>query len=188
MIALRLAAFAALLAIPTSAFAHNGIVHEGCPTGQSFTQGSITVAGAYLRATLKGAASAGGYLTVSNSGGSDDTLTGITTEAASDVAIHQMKMNGNVMEMSPLEGGLVVPAGGSASLDPMGNHLMLTGFSDGFIQGQCVEMILHFAKAGDIPVEFNIGGVAQDGPPAGDTGVSVTSSGAMDMSSMDMGH
>jgi copper(I)-binding protein len=112
----------------------------------------------------------------------------VTTEAASDVAIHQMKMNGNVMEMAPLEGGLQVPAGGSASLDPRGNHLMLTGFSDGFVEGQCVQMLLHFAAAGDLPVEFNIGGVAQDGPPTGSGGVSVSSSGAMDMSSMDMGN
>jgi copper(I)-binding protein len=63
---------------------------------------------------------------------------------------------------------------------------MLTGFSQPFVQGQCVEMTLHFAKAGDLKVELNIGSFSQSAPPAGDGGVSVKPSGEPDMSSMAM--
>jgi copper(I)-binding protein len=185
MTRLRIAAFAALLLVSAPAFAHEGVIHTGCPTGQSFTVGGLTVTGAFIRATPKAAQSAGAYLSVSNTGPDADTLTGASSEAAGDIALHLMKMNGNVMEMSSVEGGLAIPPGGSASLDPMGYHLMLTGMGQQFVEGQCVEMTLHFAKAGDLPIELNVGSFAQSAPPAS-SGVSVMSSGAMDMSSMSM--
>ena len=189
---LHSAALAALLSTSSISFAlaHEGVIHEGCATGQRFTQGDLTVTGAYMRATLKGAQSAGGYLTIANTGTTADILTGASSAAAGDIAIHQMKMNGQVMEMSPVEGGLEVPAGGSVSLDPMGYHLMLTGMTQPFIQGQCVQMVLHFAHAGDLPIVLNIGGIAQKeapgGAPAGS--VSIMPSGSPDMASMSMGN
>jgi len=184
----RIAALAALLfiAAPSVAFAHMGVIHTGCPTGQTFTQGAISVTGAYLRATPKGAQSAGAYLTVFNGGAEADTLTGASSEAASDISLHIMKMEGSVMKMDAVEGGLPVPPGGTATLDPMGYHLMLTGMSQQFVAGQFVQMTLHFAKAGDIPIELNIGSFAQSAPPDASSGVSVMSSGEMDMSSMSM--
>lgn len=181
----RSAAVAALIlvAAPSLAFAHHGVIHTGCPTGQTFTAGDITVSGAFVRATPKGAQSAGGYLTISNAGSAAVTFTGASSEAASAVDIHSMAMNGDVMEMKPVEGGLAVPAGGSVTLDPMGYHLMLTGMEQPFVEGQCVEMILHFATAGDLPIELNIGGMAQRVPP---TGEGMTSAPMDDMSGMDM--
>lgn len=178
------AALAALIlvAAPSLAFAHHGVIHTGCPTGQTFTAGDITVSGAFVRATPKGAQSAGGYLTINNSGGGADTLTGASSEAASDIGIHSMAMNGDMMEMKPVEGGLEVPAGGRVTLDPMGYHLMLTGMEQPFVEGQCVEMTLHFVTVGDLPIELNIGGMAQKVPPTGEG----TSMPMDDMSGMDM--
>lgn len=173
------------LALPTTAFAHEGILHDGCPSGQSFTAGGITVSGAYARATPPNAQSAGAYLSIANAGPEADVFTGASTDAAADTSLHQMKMTGDVMEMSALPDGLPVPAGGTVALDPMGYHLMLTGFSQPFVKGQCLEMTLHFAKAGDLNVELNIGGFAQSSPPAG-ADTPAAPSHAMDMSSMAM--
>jgi copper transport protein len=164
-----------LLSLPAAA-ADSGVV-ASCATGQSFTAGDIVVTGAYSRATLKGAKSAAGYLLVTNHGSAADTITGATTAAASTVTMHSMKMNGNVMEMAPVDGGLEVPAGGTVSFDPMGYHLMLTGMNQPFVKGQCLEMTLHFAKAGDLPVELNIGTIAQSAP---------VTDGASSMAPMDM--
>ncbi len=164
----------ALLAAPAAA---SDAFLASCPTGQTFAAGDITISGAYSRATLKGAASAAGYLTIHNGGTAADTFTGVTSPAATDVTLHQMKMNGQVMEMSDLPDGVPVPPGGNVSFDPMSYHLMLTGLAGPLVQGQCVPMVLHFAKAGDIAVQFNIGGIAQDGPVTDDGG----------SSSMDMG-
>jgi copper(I)-binding protein len=188
MSTLRLAALAASFAVlPSLALAADGLLPEGCPTGRTFTQGPISVTGAFTRATAPHAQSAGGYFTIHNSGAVADTFTGASTGAASDVGLHQMKMNGQVMEMSPVDGGLEVPPGGSVSLEPMGYHLMLTGLGGPFVAGQCVALTLHFAKAGDLPVELNIGSLSQASPPDGTNGASIMPSGEMGMSSMSMG-
>ena len=106
--------------------------------------------------------------------------TGASSGAANDVTLHRMKMHGTVMEMAAVEGGLEVPAGGTVALDPMGSHLMLTGMPAPLVEGQCVEMVLHFAHAGDVPIELNIGGRAQMVPPIGAADPSME----MDMSGM----
>ena len=183
MAAALLAAFV-ILSGTSFALAQSDLVVAGCPTGQSFVTGSITVAGAYARATPKGAPTAGAYFTVANAGAAPDTLVGASSGAASDLALHEMKMNGNVMEMDPLAGGVAIPAGASVSLDPMSDHLMLTGLSAPLVEGQCLKMVLHFAKAGDLPVELNIGGFGQSAPPTASPGASVMPSGAMDMDGM----
>ncbi|MBI4922146.1 MAG: copper chaperone PCu(A)C [Devosia nanyangense] len=182
----RSAALAALLVAcaPSLAFAHNGVIHDGCPTGQTFTAGAITVTDAFTRATPKGATAAGSYFTVVNAGAAADTLLGATSEAAADIGAHQMKMNGDVMEMSPVEGGLEIPAGGAVQLAPGGYHLMLTGMDQPFVEGACLEMTLHFAVAGDLPIQLNIGGLGQKVPPVeGDTGDAPPME--MEMSSME---
>ena len=153
-----------LLSAPSLAFAHNGLVHTGCPTGQSFSAGDIAVSGAYTRAMLPNAKTAGGYMSIANTGTSADRLTAITSQAATGVDVHQMKMNGDVMEMSPVEGGLEIPANGSVELAPSGYHLMFTGMAVPFKEGECVQIVLKFQSGVELPVELNIGGVAQDEP------------------------
>ena len=182
------ALFAALasLSVVTVAVAQSDLVATGCPSGQSFAAGPITVTGAYARATPKGAPSAGAYFTVANTGAAPDTLLGANSGAASDLALHEMKMNGNVMEMDPLAGGLAIPAGASVSLDPMSDHLMLTGLSAPLVEGQCLKMVLHFAIAGDLPVELNIGGLGQSAPvtSSAPAGPAPSAPPAMDMNAM----
>ena len=52
----------------------------------------------------------------------------------------------------------------------------------------CVTMVLHFARAGDLPVELNIGSIAQKEPPGAPAGgASIMPSGGMDMGSMQRG-
>jgi copper transport protein len=168
-----------MLSAPQPALAQSGLL-DSCATGQMFAAGDISVTGAFVRATPKGAQSAGGYLTLRNSGSAADTFTGASSGAASDVTLHQMKMKGTVMEMAAVEGGLEVPAGGTVALEPMGYHLMLTGMPAPLVEGQCVQMVLHFAHAGDVPIELNIGSRAQMVPPGGDSDPSME----MDMSGM----
>jgi copper(I)-binding protein len=188
---LRSAALAAFLMLAASgpSLAHNGVLHTGCAYGQTFSARSIRVTGAFIPAVPKGASTAAAYMQIT-SGDDGDTLTGATS-AAGEIGLHQMKSDGNVMQMVPVEGGLPIPPSGSTSLDPMGYHLMMSGMTQPFVEGQCVEMTLHFAKAGDLPIELNIGPMgsrtAPTGAAAGDPGVSVNPSGSMDMSGMSMG-
>ncbi len=161
---LRFAAIAALLLVATPALAHNGFVHNGCDPNETFAANGITVSGAYTRASPPSAASAGGYLTIVNAGDTADTLVGATSKSAGKLEVHQMKMEGDIMKMAPVEGGLDIPAGGTVTLEPMGYHLMFMQLLMPFKQGECVEVVLQFTNAGELPIELNIGTLSQDGP------------------------
>ena len=64
----------AALAAHLPAFAHEGMLHDGCAAGQVFAAGDITVTGAFTRATLPNARSARGYLTIENDRSTADRL------------------------------------------------------------------------------------------------------------------
>ncbi|MDB5541946.1 MAG: hypothetical protein JWQ89_3673, partial [Devosia sp.] len=151
------------------ALATEGLVPEGCPTGQVFTAGDLTITGAYTRATLPQAQVGGGYLTIENKGTTPDRLLGGATAAAKSVEVHQMKMEGDMMKMNEVAGGLEIPAGGSVTLTPGGDgyHLMLLGVGAPFKQGECLQLTLKFEKAGDVPVMLNIGAPAATTAPGG---------------------
>jgi copper(I)-binding protein len=155
----------ARFAHPTPAHAHEGLVHEGCDPAAIVTSGDLTISGAFSRAMLPGAPAAGGYLTIANAGSSDDTLVSATSEAAADVQLHEMKMEGDVMKMAQLPGGIVIPAGGSATLEPGGLHLMFLDVGTPFKEGECVQVTLSFANVGDVPVVLAIGAINADAPP-----------------------
>lgn len=155
----------ALLATP--AFAHNGLVHDGCAANQTFAAGDLTISGAFTRAMLPKAQVAGGYLVIDNKGTTPDRLVGGATEAAQVVQIHEMKMEGDMMKMSEVGGGLEIPAGGRAELAPGGYHLMLMGVGTPFKEGECLELTLKFEKAGDVPVVLSVGGTAAAAAPEG---------------------
>ena len=111
-----------------------------------------------------GAEMGGGFVTIVNSGSQADKLVGASFALAERAEVHEMKMEGDVMKMAPVEGGLDIPAGGTVALAPMGYHLMFTQIGVPFKQGECVELVLHFAGTGDLPIQLNIGSVAQDEP------------------------
>jgi copper(I)-binding protein len=157
------AAFTLALAAP--ALAHEGMIHDGCPTGQEFTAGDITVTGAFTRATLPDARVGAGYFTISNAGGEADRLIAASSEVSPTVELHNMIVDNGMMKMSQVEGGIEVPAGGSVSLAPGGLHVMFIGPNQPFNEGECVEVTLSFEKAGEVPVQLVVGPVGADGAP-----------------------
>lgn len=158
-----LAAF--VLATPGSA--HEGLVHDGCAAGQVFTAGDLSITDAFTRAMLPGARSGGAYLSIENKGAVPDRLIGASTAAAQLAQVHEMKMDGDMMKMGEVPGGLEIPAGGSVTLAPGGFHIMLMGIGTPFTEGECLELTLTFEKAGDVPVVVSVGGTAADGAMEG---------------------
>jgi periplasmic copper chaperone A len=152
-----LLAAAAAFAFATPALAHSGMMHDGCPPGQTFTAGDITVTGAFSRATLPNAKSAGGYMLIENAGTTPDHLIGATTEGARQSGVHEMKMDGDVMKMSEVPNGLEIPAGGSVTLEPGGSHVMMMGIVQPLRPNECLKLTLTFEKAGELPIVLSIG-------------------------------
>ena len=67
-----------------------------------------------------------------------------------------MSMDGGVMRMRPLAGGLALPAHGEASLQPGGNHLMLIGPTAPIVAGGSVSVTLRFKKAGEVTLTLPV--------------------------------
>lgn len=90
------------------------------------------------------------YMTVLNLGESDDTLIAVETSAAAAAEIHEVIMNGDVMQMQPLEGGIALPAGGEAVLQPGGLHIMLLDLTMPLAEGSAIPLTLTFASGAQI--------------------------------------
>lgn len=118
--------------------------------------GDIEIVDPWVRATAPGAPTAGGFVTLRNTGAAADRLVSVSTDAVAEAQIHEMKMDGDVMRMRQLVDGLALPAGGSVALAPGGYHLMLTQPRAPIVAGQTLRMRLTFARAGAVDVAFPV--------------------------------
>ncbi|GAB5427432.1 MAG: hypothetical protein Devi2KO_08910 [Devosia indica] len=128
------------------------------------TFGSLELNAPFARATLPNAPVAGGFLTIVNTGDTDDRLLRAEVTFASDAQIHEMAMEGDVMKMRQLEDGLAIPAGETVVLEPGGYHLMFMGLSQALVEGETVPVVLTFEQAGTVTVDLHIGAPAADAP------------------------
>lgn len=145
-------AFSAALALFTlSSFA----------TAKEYRIGDLVIDHPIARATAPGARVGGGYVTIYNNGSSADRLIGGQANFAGKVEVHEMKMENNVMKMKPIEGGLIIPAGGMVTLAPGANHIMFMKLSESLKAGAEHNATLSFEKAGDIEVTFQIKSIAE---------------------------
>ena len=74
-----------------------------------------------------------------------------------------MTQDGGVAKMGPVEGGLVIPPGGTVELKPGGYHLMFIGLKRQPKQGEKFPATLTFEKAGSVKVEFLVEGMGEAG-------------------------
>jgi len=132
---------------------------------QQFKVKSIVIEQPWIRATPAGAEVAGGYMTISNTGSEPDRLIGGVLPQAGHFAVHEMKMDGNVMQMREVEGGLEIKPGQKIELNPSsGYHVMFMGLREPLKQGDTVKGQLRFEKAGSIDIEYRVEAGGAQGP------------------------
>jgi uncharacterized protein YcnI len=125
--------------------------------------GALNIEQPWSRATPGGAKVGGGYLRITNGGTTPDRLVGGSFPLAGKVEVHEMRMEGDVMRMKPVEGGLEIKPGATVELKPGGFHLMFMDLKEPLKEGQTVKGTLTFEKAGSVAVEYAVrgmGGVA----------------------------
>jgi len=149
---LKLAAAAALIAISLPAFAQNA---------------SIQVEKPWARATPGGATTGAAYMTLDNKSNAEDRLTGASSDVASTLQIHEMKVVNGTMQMREVAGGLAIPPGGSVALKPGGYHVMLIGLKKPLKTGDSFALTLQFQKAGSVSITVPVEaiGASHDGMP-----------------------
>lgn len=125
--------------------------------------GDIEISGGFSRATLPNAPTGGGFLTITNRGGSDDRLVAASADFAAEAQLHEMAMENDVMKMRQLADGIPVPAGATVTLAPGGLHLMFFQLKHPLVEGETVTVTLTFEKAGTVAVPLTIAGAAASG-------------------------
>ncbi len=146
--------------------------------------GNIHIAQPWARATPKGASTAAGYMTVTNNGTAPDRVGCVSSDVSAQCQIHSMTMEGGIMRMRPVEGGLEIKPGETVTLKPSGVHVMFLDLKQPLQPGKTVKATLKFEKAGTVDVEYPIVaiGAAAPGVPAGGGATMEGHGGMMQMS------
>jgi periplasmic copper chaperone A len=139
--------------------------------------GSIHISQPWSRATPKGAASGAGYMTLTNKGTAPDRVSCVSDDASTQCQIHSMTMEGGVMKMRPVDGGLEIKPGESVTLRPGGNHMMFLALKRQLEQGQTVKVTLKFDHAGTIDVDYPVLAIGAPAPGASAGGSMMQESG-----------
>lgn len=103
----------------------------------------VTIADAWVKAATTGMSAAFGEL--HNSGTAPATVVSVTSPASAAMELHETVANeSGEMVMRPREGGFIVPAGGTLTLQPGGNHLMLMDVTSPIKAGDEVDFTITF--------------------------------------------
>ena len=148
-----------LLAIIVAFAANAAQAHE-------YELGPLKIEHPWARATPKGAAVAGGYLKITNTGKDADRLIGGSAAFAGRFEIHEMAMSDGVMQMRHLPKGLEIKPGETVELKPGSFHVMFMDLKQPLVKDHKPRPkgTLVFEKAGTVEVEFAVEAVG--GGPA----------------------
>lgn len=104
----------------------------------------VTVQNAWARASVPGQSGSGAFMTLTAR--EPLSLVGASTPVAGEAAVHEMRMDGDVMRMRPMP-SLPLPAGQPVELKPGGYHLMLTDLKATLKPNTRIPLTLRFRDA-----------------------------------------
>lgn len=160
---MRLKFIFAIATLISFAFAVSAQAHD-------YKTSSLRIEHPWSRVTPRGAVVAGGYAKIENTGKTADRLIGASAELSGRTEIHEMAMEGGVMKMRALPNGIEIPAGGKVELAPGGLHIMFMELKQPLEEGKHFKGTLIFEKAGTVPVDFAVEGMAGPGEHKGHGG------------------
>ena len=123
--------------------------------GNVSAKSELQFSNAWIRATPPNAQVAGGFVEINNQG-DDDRLLSISSKLSGKVEIHEMQMQGDVMQMRQLKDGLQIPGKEITALKPGGIHLMFIQPKRALTVGEKISATFVFAKAGKREVVFTV--------------------------------
>jgi periplasmic copper chaperone A len=106
---------------------------------------SVEVTGAWARATVQGQKASGAFMQLTSAQGA--RLVAVSSPVAGVAEVHEMKMEGDVMRMRAVSGGLELPAGKPVALSPGGFHVMLMDLKVALQKDTTIPMTLVFKDA-----------------------------------------
>ena len=128
-------------------------------------QGSVTVEQPWARPTAPRQTTGAAYMRLFSPAG--DRLVHASSPVAVRAEVHEMRMDGDVMRMREVGGGLELPPGEAVALAPGGLHVMLIGLRERLAVGQHFPLKLEFERGGSVEVEVAVGVPDRPASPAG---------------------
>ncbi|MDH4482103.1 MAG: copper chaperone PCu(A)C [Rhodoferax sp.] len=113
-------------------------------TGHALAQ-NVVAKDAWARATVQGQKASGAFMTLTAK--ADTTLVSVASSVAGVAEVHEMKMDGGVMQMRALPKGLELPAGKAVTLKPGSFHLMLMDLKVPLQKDTTIPLALRFKDA-----------------------------------------
>ena len=105
----------------------------------------ITVKDAWVRTSVPGQMATGAFMKITAR--ENSKLVALSSPVAGVVEVHEMKMDGGIMKMRAVEGGLDLPAGKTVELKPGGYHVMLMDLKAALPKDSTVPLTLVFKDA-----------------------------------------
>lgn len=120
----------------------------------------ISISNAWARPALQDGNGAV-YFLLQNHSVAADELTGVSSEAAGALEIHESTMEGDVMQMRQVSS---VPIRGKESIEfgPGGYHVMLVGLKQELKTGDEIQITLHFKDHEDLLLSVPVQEMAPD--------------------------
>lgn len=125
----------------------------------------VEVKGAWARATVQGQKASGAFMTLTAKDGAQ--LVGISSPVAGVIEVHEMKMDGDVMKMRAVEGGIELPAGKAVEFKPGGYHVMLMDLKTPLQKDTTIALTLLLKDAKGVQSKVKIKVPVSQTPPAG---------------------
>ncbi len=115
---------------------------------------AVDVKDAWVRQTVPGQSGTGAFMKLNAPSGA--RLVGAATPAAGVAEVHEMKMEGDVMKMRAVQGGLELPPRQTVELKPSGYHVMLMDLKQPIIKGSTVPLTLNFIDTKGVKTALEI--------------------------------
>jgi copper(I)-binding protein len=125
---------------------------------------TVDVKDAWARATVQGQKATGAFMTLTAKEGTK--LVAVQTPIAGIAEVHEMKMEGDVMKMRALAGGLDLPAGKPVALSPGGYHVMLMDLKVALQKDTTIPLTLVFKDAKGLETKKELRVAVSTTPPA----------------------
>ena len=115
---------------------------------------NVEVSNAWARTSVQGQKASGAFMTLTAK--ENTKLVAVSTPVAGLAEVHEMKMDGDVMRMRPVQGGLDLPAGKPVALSPGGFHVMLMDLKAALPKDSTIPLTLTFKDAKGVESKLDL--------------------------------
>ena len=106
---------------------------------------TVEVRDAWVRTSVQGQKATGAFMKITAK--ENMKLVSVSSPVAGVAEVHEMKMEGDVMKMRAVQGGLDLPAGKTVELSPGGYHVMMMDLKAALPKDSTVPLTLVFRDA-----------------------------------------